>query len=128
MEQLSTIKIGDKEYFIKCNLDVCEGIQDEFGTLVEFERKIKGLKKELDKEGNPVKNEDGNEKYEATEPSIKALKYAIGPFVTAGAEATAEKIDRKALEKAVKNFEFDRWAVSLAITKEFLRCLTRKNP
>ena len=42
-ENLNTITLQGEKYPIRCDINVCEMLQDEFGSLAEFERRLLGL-------------------------------------------------------------------------------------
>lgn len=82
--KLNTINLGGKKYPLLCDLNVLETLQDEFGTVSEFERKLLGVRYVKDSEGNLVYDEDGNARMELVEPSIKAIKIALVEMVNEG--------------------------------------------
>ena len=47
-ENLNTIILQGKTYPIRCDINVCEAVQDEFGSLPAFERKLLGLEFQRD--------------------------------------------------------------------------------
>lgn len=82
--KLNTINLGGKKYPLLCDLNVLETLQDEFGTVSEFERKLLGVRYVKDSEGNLTYDEDGNARIELVEPSIKAIKVALVEMVNEG--------------------------------------------
>lgn len=82
--KLNTINLGGKKYPLLCDLNVLETLQDEFGTVSEFERKLLGVRYVKDSEGNLVYDDDGNARMELVEPSIKAIKIALVEMVNEG--------------------------------------------
>lgn len=82
--KLNTINLGGKKYPLLCDLNVLETLQDEFGTVSEFERKLLGVRYVKDSEGNLTYDEDGNARMELVEPSIKAIKVALVEMVNEG--------------------------------------------
>lgn len=54
MQKLKRILINGKTYPIKMDLNVLETIQNEYGTINEFERDILGLKFAKDAEGRQI--------------------------------------------------------------------------
>lgn len=82
--KLNTITLGGKKYPLLCDLNVLETLQDEFGTVSEFERKLLGVRYVKDSEGNLIYDEDGNARMELVEPSIKAIKVALVEMVNEG--------------------------------------------
>lgn len=87
--KLNTIEIGGKKFPILCDLNVLETIQEEFGTVNEFERALLGLKLVKNEDGTQAYREDGSPKMELVEPSIKAIKIALVEMVNEGIAYTA---------------------------------------
>lgn len=82
--KLNTITLGGKKYPLLCDLNVLETLQDEFGTVSEFERKLLGVRYVKNSEGDIVYDEEGNARMELVEPSIKAIKVALVEMVNEG--------------------------------------------
>ena len=82
--KLNTINLGGKKYPLLCDLNVLETLQDEFGTVSEFERKLLGVRYVKNSEGDIVYDEEGNARMELVEPSIKAIKIALVEMVNEG--------------------------------------------
>lgn len=82
--KLNMIDIGGKKYPLLCDLNVLEMIQDEFGTVNDFERKLLGLDYVKDEKGNQIYTEDGSPKMKLVEPSIRAIKIALVEMVNEG--------------------------------------------
>ena len=59
MKKLRRIIIGDRNYPIKIDLNVLEHIQENYGSISQFEMDILGLKLTKDADGNLVYTEDG---------------------------------------------------------------------
>lgn len=116
-EKISKIKIGSYNIPIRCDINVLGSIQDEFGTLLNFEQKLIGLKMKP----------DGT--YTNTEPSIKAIAYALPLFVLEGIEqATAQGEDYSDIDwrTPLKDCDFQYIETALAMYEEFQRCFHRK--
>ena len=64
IEKLSMVKIGERKFPIKCNIDVLAAIQDEFENITEYEQKIIGLR--------PKKNADGIISPNSTDSAVQA--------------------------------------------------------
>ena len=89
-EKLNTVRIGNKNIPIKCDFNVLQILQDEFGTLKNFEQKLIGMQPILDKKGDPVYeiNSEGVEavKYKTTEPNLRAIATALPLMINAQQE------------------------------------------
>ena len=55
-EELKYIELSGEKYPVKCDMVVLEKIQDEFGSLEEFEKKITPWEPKLDEAGEKIKN------------------------------------------------------------------------
>lgn len=54
MEKMKRIMIGEKTYPFKIDLNVLEYIQEEYGTIHEFERELMGIHYKKDAGGNQI--------------------------------------------------------------------------
>lgn len=126
LEKLTYIEIGNKKYPIKCDLNVLESIQDQYGSLSFFERELSGFR---------VVGKDENEKkiYEKVEPSMKAVKIAFNLMLNEGLEIENqlyEKGNRVPLsEEETGSLAFDINIFFLAneLHREYIRCFESKN-
>ena len=90
-EELKYIELSGEKYPVKCDMVVLEKIQDEFGSLEEFEKKITPWEPKLDEAGEKIKNEKGNVETEFKMMDIKAMNTALYFMVNEGEEVAAEK-------------------------------------
>lgn len=91
MEKLKRIMIVGKTFPIKIDLNVLEHIQQAFGTVNEFERKILGLEVVRDENGQVEYKEDGEPKYRSVEPSISAIKAVLPSMINEGLAIEADE-------------------------------------
>ncbi len=91
MEKLKRIWIGETEYPFKIDLNVLEQIQEEYGSVHEFERDLLGLKYLKDGEGNQLYDEEGDPRMYKQEPSIKAIRTILPLMINEGLEIEAEE-------------------------------------
>lgn len=92
MEKLKRIMIAKKTYPMKCDLNVLEALQEEFGSVNEFERLLLGIRMQKDEEGRQLYTKDGEPQIYIVEPSIKAIKVALPLMINEGlAIEAAEK-------------------------------------
>lgn len=92
MEKLKRIMIAKKTYPMKCDLNVLEALQEEFGSVNEFERLLLGIRMKKDEEGRQLYTKDGEPQIYIVEPSIKAIKAALPLMINEGlAIEAAEK-------------------------------------
>ena len=84
-EKLNTVTIGGHKLPIKCDFNILQILQENFGTLKKFEQALIGMVPILDKDGNQIYEIDsqGNEsiKFKTTEPSLKALAIALPTMI-----------------------------------------------
>lgn len=130
MQKLKRIMINGKTYPIKMDLNVLETIQDEYGTINEFERDILGLKFAKDKDGKQLFNEEGEPRMIIGETSIRAIKVALPAMINEGLAIEAEETG-KAWEAVSDSFVFRNCNVSFEllgkmIHEEFRRCFEVK--
>lgn len=91
MEKLKRIVIGEAEYPFKIDLNVLEHIQEEYGSIHDFERDLLGLKFLKDGEGKQIYDEDGEPCMCRQEPSIKAIRIVLPLMINEGLEIEAEE-------------------------------------
>ena len=91
MLELTRIKINDTmELPIKCDLYVLDMLQQEFGSIEEFEKKLLG-----------IREEDG--KNVTCEPSVNAVAHALPLMVMEGMDIEKELNGRHYEIKSVKH-------------------------
>lgn len=130
MQNLKRITIGKITYPIKVDLNVLEHIQQEYGTINQFEREILGLKVMKDKKGNPVYKEDGELFLYRTEPSIRAIKMVLPAMINEGLSIEADEYTtswKPVSEKDIfQNCNINFIALANIIHEEFKRCFVLK--
>lgn len=134
-EKLNVVEIGGRKLPIKCNISVMAALQDEFGTLREFEMKILGMIPILDEDGNQkmIKNDSGYETpaFRSGEPNIRTLMFALPKFIREGIECAEEMGEDELIAEfdykdAIKEADFSILDVALALHGEYRRCYDRK--
>lgn len=130
MEKLSRLTIGGKSYPVKVDLNVLEVIQNEFGTINNFERDLLGIKIQTDDEGNIVYNSEGDPEMYLVEPSIKAITTILPLMVNEGLEIEAlqkgkafEPVDAKLL---IGSCDTAFSLLSKQIHAEYKKCFATK--
>lgn len=128
--ELKRILIGDKTYPIKIDLNVLAELQELYGTVGEFERKLLGY--------DYAKAEDGTQKYSKTgeplviksEPSIRAIVDVLPLMIQEGmAIEAAEKgtvYEPITKERIIAECNIDYTLLSEMIHEEFARCFVTK--
>lgn len=89
MQKLSRVKIGSKTYPIKVDLNVLAEIQEQYGSVNQFERDLLGLKLAKDENGAQLYTSDGDPQMYIVEPSIKAIRTALPLMINEGLEVEA---------------------------------------
>ncbi len=130
MQKLKRILINGKTYPIKMDLNVLETIQNEYGTINEFERDILGLKFAKDAEGKQLFNDEGEPRMIIGETSIRAIKVALPAMINEGLAIEAEE-KGKEFEAVEETFVFRNCNASFEllgkmIHEEFRRCFEVK--
>ncbi len=129
MEDLKKIIIGDTEMPIKIDLNVLEKIQDEYGSIHEFEKDILGIWYVTDEDGNQI-YEDGKPVIRMKEPSIKAIKVVLPAMINEGLEIEAE-IKRTEFipvkeREIIRQCSIPYKELGRIIHEEFKRCFSTK--
>lgn len=129
MEELKKIMIGGREYPFKIDLNVLEKIQNEYGSINEFEMDILGISYRKDPEGNQIYE---NEKpvIMLKEPSIKAIKVVLPAMINEGLDIEAEMkriefIPVSATE-IIRECSIPYKELGKIIHEEFKRCFSTK--
>ncbi len=122
VEKLTYIELGDCVYPMKCDLAVLEIIQEEYGTINKFEKKLIG----------EVEQTDQNTKEAYTEPSVKAVRFALPLMINEGIdiENLKEGEKRKHITENELNemmSEFNLFEIARKLHDEFVRCFITKN-
>ena len=132
-EKMNTVRIGGKNLPIRCDFSVLQTLQDEFGTLRQFEQKLLGMIPIVDDNGEPifVIGDDGTEqiKFKTTEPSLRAIAVALPIMINEGrirAEEQGEEVEDFDYKEAIKDAEFSILDVSIALHTEYKRCFDGK--
>ncbi len=139
-EDLNKIKLGEKQYPIKCDIAILEKIQEKYGSIEAFEENILTWEKALDKNGKEIIEKKADENGEVSEkPKIKGkmprIKY-VNDFlfwvVQEGEMISADNEKREAKKYTrdqVVRLATNRKIMDLAreLHDEFYRCLTSKN-
>ena len=126
-EKLNKVTIGGKKIPIKCDFAVLQMIQEEFGTLKNFEQKLIGMIPVLDKDGNTVyetKNGVETIKFTTTEPNLKALALALTLMINEGkkqAEEQGEEPTDFDYKKAIAEADFSIVEVAVELHTEYRR-------
>lgn len=132
-ENLNTVTIGGHKLPIKCDFNILQILQENFGTLKQFEQKLLGMVPVLDKAGNQVYEKDSNGeeviKFRTTEPSLKAIALTLPMMINEGrqqAEAQGEDIEEFDYKQAIKEADFSIIDVAVELHTEYRRCFDRK--
>lgn len=134
-EKLNTVTLEGEEYPIRCDINVCEAVQAEFGSLPEFERKLLGLEFQRNEKGEIktiIREDDGEEMpdFMLTEPSLRAIRIALRTMTHEGrifAQQQGDTVPELDVEQAVLNMRFDKDVVAKQLHEEYARCLEQKN-
>lgn len=129
MEELKKIVIGNTECPYKIDLNVLEKIQNEYGSIHEFERDILGVGFLKDREGNQI-YEDGKPVAVLKEPSIRAIKTVLPAMINEGLEIEAEMKRTEfvpvSASKIIRECSIPYKTLGRIIHEEFKRCFSTK--
>lgn len=119
MDQMEYIEVGGKQVPIWCDIYVIAEVQEHFGSIWKFERKLLGVEEDA-----PV----GKAKI-TKEPSLKALLYVLPLMIREGNK-------KQRLEGSIRDDELSAeeilremsncWGVVNTVHKAFKRCLKAK--
>lgn len=130
IEKLNTITLENTSYPLKCDNLVLEALQDEFGTLDDFEKKLNGWIPILEENGEQKQDKEGKGLFRVGEPSMKAINFALPLMIREGVEIKNMKLKKpmelpsdKTLIRMVEN----PIQVSKLLYEEYLNCFRVKN-
>lgn len=130
MEKLNRITIGERTYPFKINLNVLEHIQNEYGTIYQFERELLGLKFKKDADGKQVYNGQGEPVMFKTEPSIRAIKTVLPAAINEGLAIEADEenraYERVTDESIIRECTIPYHTLGEMLHEEFKRCFATK--
>lgn len=130
MKDLKRILIGDKTYPFRIDLNVLQCIQEEYGTINQFERELIGLKYKKDREGNQIYDGNGEAVMEMAEPSIRAIKTVLPLAINEGILIEADEQNKPAEtlteEFVIRNCTIGYDTLSKMLHEEFRRCFATK--
>ncbi len=133
IEKLNTVRIGGKKIPIKCDFNVLQMLQEEFGTLKNFEQKLIGMVPILDDKGEPIYevNSAGIEtvKFKSTEPNLRAIAVALPIMINEGREQARAQGDKDVdfdYKHAIAEADFSLVEVAIDLHNEYRRCFDRK--
>ena len=130
-EELKFIELSGEKYPVKCDLVVLEKIQDEFGSLDVFEKKIYPWIPVLDEAGEKIRDENGNVETEFQMPDIPTVNTALFFMVNEGEEIAAEKEGREprsySRNEIARKVDISPVSLALKLHTESYRCFELKN-
>lgn len=130
LEKLNTITLGNTQYPIKCDNLVLEALQDEFGTLDDFEKKINGWIPIIEKNGMQKLDKEGKGLFRVGEPSMKAINFALPLMIKEGVEIKnikAKKEMELPSDKTLLRMVENPIQISKLLYAEYLNCFRVKN-
>ncbi len=123
------IELGGKEYPIYCDMAVLEAVQEEYGTVNEFEKKLIGIK------GYKTQKVNGEEKNVPiyTDPSVKAIRIAAFHMINEAIDVENEErheqtphVSMAEIKRAKQNAGMMN-RIMAVIHEEFMECFESKN-
>lgn len=130
MEKLRTITIDKVKYPYRCDLFVLEQLQNEYGDIFEFERKLKGLAYRTDANGNKLYSAEGTPLYDHVHFEIRTLNILLPLMVNEGLEienwlhgAEACPVDPKEIIRKCDIPIYELWQI---VVEEYNRCVFGK--
>lgn len=130
MEKMKRMLIAGRTYPYKIDLNVLEAIQDEYGSISQFERELLGYRFRLDEDGNQIYSEDGEPVMYRVEPSIRAIKAALPAAINEGLAIEAEERGKEyvpiAEKEVFRNCTISYELLARMLHEEFKRCFETK--
>ena len=130
MEKLRRIILDGRTFPVKFDLNVLEQIQEEYGSVYEFERKILGLEVARDENGRVIYDDDKKPVMLSVEPSIKAIKTVLPLMINEGLAIEAEETGKGWAPVndlwVFSNCSIDFNVLAKMIHAEFKRCFETK--
>ena len=131
MEKTSHMLTGSVEVIpFRCDNIVLMQIQEEYGTVSDFETKLIGLEAETDENGDPVLDGSGKRKYRSSEPSVRTVNFALTLMVNEGLEIEAdmrkEGFTPLTEKQVVRMVDLPYRELSQILHEEFSRCFAVK--
>lgn len=130
MENLRRIMISGKTYPFKIDLNVLEHIQEEYGTVNQFERELLGICFKKDADGKQLYDKNQEPVMIKTEPSIRAIKTVLPAAINEGLAIEADEENRTP-ERIEPEFIFRNCTIPYDVLgsmlhEEFKRCFATK--
>lgn len=122
-EHSEIVVLAGKKYPIRCDINVLAEIQEQFGTVSNFEMLLAGVRVAKDENGDVMLDDKKKIIFERCDPSIRAVA-AILPCMLI--EASGNTALEEALD-AVKNAKFELYGTVAQMHKELDKCFERKN-
>ena len=127
---LKRIWIGDKTYPMKMDLNVLAELQEIYGTIGTFERKLFGYDFLKNKDGTQRYNDAGEPMIIKREPCIRAIADALPLIINEGlaieAAEQGKRYEPVPKEKIMEECDIDYTVLSEMIHAEFARCFVTK--
>lgn len=130
MEKMKRILIAGRTYPYKIDLNVLEVLQDEYGSVSQFERDLLGYRFRLDEDGNQIHSADGEPVMYKVEPSIRAIKAVLPAAINEGMAIEAEERGKEYVpiteQEVFRNCTISYELLARMLHEEFKRCFETK--
>ena len=116
----TVIKINGKEVPLWCDIYVLNEVQEEYGTIGDFERKLAGIKE--------IGKGDKKKVYKV-EPEVKTIIFALKLMIKEGYKKEAllgEEREKEDVEKLVMDVDIPFNLLADMLHNEFRRCFAAK--
>lgn len=128
-EGLKEIELSGEKYPIKCDLIVLEQLQEEFGSVADFENKLLGIEYLKDAEGYYIQDGKGKRKANIGIPDTKAINQGLYLMVKEGLEIRGEEKEKKAFsrEELLRKVDKSYTEIAKVVHDTFAECFEGKN-
>ncbi len=126
-EECKEIELSGEKYPIKCDLLVLEQLQEEFGSVADFENRLMGIEYQKDPEGYYIQDKNGKRKANISIPDTKAINQGLYLMVREGLVIRGG--DKKALsrEELLRKVDKSYTEIAKAVHETFAECFEGKN-
>ena len=122
-EHTEMVRLAGKSYRIRCDINVLAEIQEQLGSMSEFELKIAGLRVAENPDGTVMMDDNNQIVFKRVDPSLKTIRDFLPLMLKEGNPDT----DIQDAIDAVMAAKFDLYEVAVQMHKEYSKCFERKN-
>lgn len=123
---VTRIEIDGESYPIRIDNYVLQEIQESYGSIIQFEKDIVGLKDKIGEDGEYELDENGRRKQIVVETSLNALNFIIPIMIEEGLSITGERKENFDAKEVLQNMDIPFEVQAEIVRSEFARCFSSK--